>query len=47
MEQDTPMHALSVLGSHHNKRGEEQKHGRILEHEAEGVKYSGTYSKPC
>jgi len=46
---DTPAHALSTLGNYHGKlSSHERVHGRVEEHEAEGVqKDSGTYAKPC
>ncbi|KAN0105453.1 Pyridoxal phosphate-dependent transferase [Russula decolorans] len=47
VKQDTPAHALTVLGASHAPSSHEKAHGRVGKHEMGGSKHSGTYSKTC
>jgi glutamate decarboxylase len=48
VKQDTPAHALTMLGITHAPSSHEKAHGRVEHHEMDGKKkHSGTYSKTC
>ncbi|KAI0282559.1 glutamate decarboxylase [Russula aff. rugulosa BPL654] len=46
IKQDTPAHALTVLGIRHAPSSHEKAHGRVEQHEVDGDS-SGTYAKTC
>jgi glutamate decarboxylase len=47
VKQDSPAHALSVLGVRHQPSSHEKAHGRVEHHEVEGQSSGNTYSKTC